>query len=107
MTTRIAIYGTWEIVGWMKYRQRYWHRKKSGGKQRYWHTVKKPRKFVTSDGRYEFSGSGKELMKAIISAKYDGWAPDGYITTTANEFLRNPEKFSIRGVALDIEVQSL
>ena len=107
MAKRIAIYGTWTTKEWMEYRQRYWHKKKSGGKQRYWQKVKRTKTVIKSDGRFEFIGSGKELSRAIISTKYDGWVPNGYQITTANEFLHNPEKYSKKGKWLNYEVESL
>lgn len=105
MVARIAVYGLYRVRVMAPVRQRFWHRRKDGIRQRYWHKVMKP-KWEVRKGRYEFSGRGKELYRAVKIAKHR--PPRGYQNTSAREFIENPELFSEEGgVWIQSEVESM
>lgn len=60
------------------------------------------RKTVEMKGRYEFHGKGKDLYKAIVKAHEI--VPKGFVDVSAEEFLKNPEKYGFEGswIAKDI-----
>ena len=45
-------------------------------------------------------------MRAIIKIRSEGLVPKGYVRVSAEEFLRNPEKYSMEGMWLDFNVDS-
>jgi hypothetical protein len=55
-------------------------------------------------GRYEFSGSGKDLYKAIVKA--NDIVPKGYVKVSAKAFLKNPYKYGFEGSWIDRQVES-
>lgn len=116
MAKKIAVYGTYETVDSIPIRQRYWKRRKAysygkggktisvpAGKQRYWKTVERLMK-VEKKGRYEFTGKGKELYKAVVKAHRI--VPKGYVTVKAEDFLESPEDYGVEGEWIDREVES-
>ena len=65
MSKKIAVYGNYEAK--VQTKQRYWIKRKDGIKQRYWKKTKHLKK-ETMSGRFEFSGKGKDLYKAVVQA---------------------------------------
>ena len=82
-------------------KQRYWkwvyHRKgkKKGQrwyKRRFWIFPKGRTKTVIRKGRYEFSGEGKALYKAIVTATE--YVPKkSHVVVSALDFIENPEDY--------------
>ena len=101
MTKKIAIYGSYLAKVPMK--QRYWKRRIDGIKQRYWKKTSRTKKALVK-GRYEFSGTGKDLYKAIVTA--ENVVPKGYVDVSAKRFIDNPQKFGYEGEWIDREVTS-
>ncbi len=98
---RIAVYGSFETE--VPVRQRYWIKRKDGIRQRYWKNTKRT-KTAEAKGRYEFSGKGKDLYRAVILAHHV--MPKGYVTVDAKKFLENPEDYSSEGAWLVKEIES-
>ena len=114
MPKEVAIYGPFAIIEQVTFKQRFWkwiyHRTgpKAGEKwykKRVWRTVTR-RKEVRGKGRFELSGSGRDIMRAIVKIRSEGLVPRGYVRVSAKEFLRNPEKYSTEGRWIDIGVDS-
>ena len=101
MPKQIAVYGTYKAKVYVK--QRFWKRRRDGIKQRYWKKTKSTKKAEMS-GRYEFSGSGKELYKAVVKAH--SVVPKGFVNVSAEKFLKNPERYGSEGSWIDREVES-
>ena len=101
MVKGIAMYGSY--VAYEPVRQRYWKRRRDGIKQRYWKKTKRMKKVVKM-GRYEFHGTGKDLMRAVIEAKRR--IPRGHVEVPAAEFLEAPEKYGDEGHWIKTEVVS-
>lgn len=99
MVKKIAVYGSYKAKTPVK--QRYWIKRKDGIRQRYWKKTML-RKTVEMKGRYEFHGKGKDLYKAIVKAHEI--VPKGFVDVSAEEFLKNPEKYGFEGswIAKDI-----
>ncbi|MDP6459033.1 MAG: hypothetical protein QGF78_06895 [Candidatus Bathyarchaeota archaeon] len=98
----VSVYGAFE--GYEPVWQRYWHVRKDGIRQRYWHKTKRMKKVVRTDARFEFTGTGRDLFKAIVKAR--GRVPTGYVEVEAREFLENPGEYSVRGQWVDWHVAS-
>jgi len=101
MVKKIAIYGTY--VTYEPVWQRYWHKRKDGVRQRYWHKTTRMKK-VVKKGRYEFSGRGRDLYKAVIEAHRT--MPEGYVDVSAEEFLEHPEEYGVEGTWVESSVVS-
>lgn len=110
MVKKIAVYGAY--VTTEPVRQRYWkwvyHRTgaKAGEKwykRRVWRTTKAMKK-VVKKGRYEFHGSGKDLLRAVREAHRI--MPDGYVDVSAEEFLEHPEDYGVEGTWIESSVES-
>jgi len=101
MSKKIAIYGTFERQA--PTFQRYWKRRADVIKQRYWKKTKRM-KIVEESGRYEFSGTGKDLYKA--TAKAHKIVPKGFIDISAKEFLKQPEKYGYEGEWIEKDIKS-
>jgi len=101
MVRRIAVYGTYHAK--VPVRQRFWKSRRDGAKQRYWKKTTRTKKALMS-GRYEFSGSGKALYKAVVKALHI--VPRGFVQVSAEDFLRNPLKYGFEGVWIEREVES-
>ena len=101
MVKEIAVYGTYRAR--VPVKQRFWKRRKDGVRQRYWKKTKSTEKAELS-GRYEFTGSGKDLYKAVVKAH--DTVPKGYVNVSAEEFLKNPEKYGNEGSWIAREVES-
>lgn len=84
-------------------RQRFWIKRKDGIRQRYWKKTART-KTVEMKGRYEFSGKGKDLYKAVIEAHKI--VPKGFVDVSAEEFLRHPERYGFEGSWIEREVES-
>lgn len=89
----VSVYGAFEVR--VPVFQRYWKRRSDGVKQRYWIRTSRTRKVVKTDGRYEFTGKGKDLYRAVIEARRR--IPRGYFEVEAEEFLAHPERYSQEG----------
>ena len=101
MSKKIAVYGNYKAT--VLVRQRYWKKRKDGLKQRYWKSAEKT-KGKTLSGRYEFSGTGKELYKAVAKAYHT--VPSGFVDTSSKECLKNPKKYGFAGKWVEREVES-
>jgi hypothetical protein len=101
MVKKIAVYGSYEAK--IPSKQRYWIKRKDGIRQRYWKKTKAT-KTVEAKGRYEFHGKGKDLYNAVVKAH--SIVPKGYVAVSAEEFLRNPEKYGSEGEWTDREIES-
>jgi hypothetical protein len=101
MTSKIAVYGTYEARVHVK--QRFWKRRIDGIKQRYWKKTTRTKK-AEMTGRYEFSGTGKDLSKAVL--KTNRLVPKGYVDVSAKKFLKHPEKYSYEGIWIDRKIES-
>ncbi len=88
MTKKIAIYGSYEAK--VPVKQRYKKRRKDGFVQRYWKKTKRLKK-VKGSGRYEFSGKGSALYKAVVKAQRV--VPKGFIDVPAEQFLKHPRQY--------------
>ena len=102
MVKKIAVYGVYETR--VPVRQRYWKRRKDGVKQRYWKIKRGCVKKVALKGRYEFSGKGRDLYKAVILAHT--YMPKGFIDVPAEEFIQDPEEYGFEGQWIDFDVES-
>jgi len=116
VSKKIAIYGVYETKARVPVPQRYLKKRRAysymrkgkqikvaAGKQRYWRKVMRTKK-VEAKGRYEFTGRGKDLYKAI--AKAHTYMPRDYVEVPAKEFLEKPEEYGVRGEWVDREVES-
>lgn len=101
MSKKIAIYGT--HVTYEHVRQRYWkwHYHRTGPKagekwykKRVWKKTKALKR-VEGKGRYEFTGTGKDLYRAVMRAHHK--MPRGYVDVEAEEFLEHPEEYGEEG----------
>ena len=101
MVKKIAVYGRYEAK--VPVRQRYWIRRKDGIRQRYWKKTRRM-KTVEMEGRYEFYGKSKDLYKAVIKAHQ--FMPRGFVTVSAERFLRNPRRYGLEGEWVEKEVES-
>jgi hypothetical protein len=101
MPSEVAVYGTYEAF--VPVRQRYWVVRNDGVKQRYWKNTTRTKKTVMK-GRYEFSGSGKDLYKAVVEAH--DTVPKGYIRVQAKQFTKNPNKYGYEGIWIDQQINS-
>ncbi len=100
MVKKIAVYGSYETSEPVK--QRYWKKRSDGVKQRYWKKTTRT-KTVVEKGRYEFSGTGKELYKAVAQSMKI--VSKGYVDIPARDFIENPRKYGVEGnwVVSDID----
>lgn len=98
---RIAVYGTY--IARVPVKQRYWKRRTDGIMQRYWKKTTRTRE-ADMKGRFEFIGKGKELYQAVVKAHHI--MPKDYITVSAKEFVRYPERYGYVGEWIDREVSS-
>ena len=101
MAKKVAVYGNYEVK--VPAKQRYWIRRRDGVKQRYWKKTKLLKK-ATMSGRYEFSGKGKDLYKAVVKAH--SIVPKGFVDVSAERFLKDPEKYGFEGLWIDREIES-
>jgi hypothetical protein len=101
LVKKIAVYGSYEAK--VPIKQRYWKKRKDGIRQRYW-KLKKGKKTVEMKGRYEFSGKGKDLYKAVVKAHEI--VPKGFVDVSAEEFLRHPEKYGFEGSWIEKDILS-
>jgi len=101
MSKKIAVYGSYEAK--VPVKQRYWKRRRDGIKQRYWKKTKRTKK-VEQSGRYEFTGKGKELYKAVVKAHRI--MPKGFIDVPAEKFLKKPVQYGYEGKWIEREVES-
>jgi len=107
----ISVYGAFKVEEPVY--QRYWkwiyHRKGPDAgekwyKKRVWRKTSRMKKVIRTDGRYEFTGQGKDLYRAVIEARRR--IPFDYIEVEAKEFLENPEKYGEPGEWVDWQVIS-
>lgn len=101
MVKKIAVYGSYKVKTPVK--QRYWIKRKDGIRQRYWKRTKL-KKTVEMKGRYEFSGKGKDLYKAVVKAHEI--VPKGFVDVSAEEFLKHPEKYGSEGYWIEKDIIS-
>ena len=101
MVKKIAMYGATEAK--VPVKQRYWKRRVDGIKQRYWKKTTRTKK-VEKSVRYEFTGKGKEVYKAVQIATR--LPPKGFITVSAKEFLEKPYDYGFDGEWIDREIES-
>lgn len=101
MVKKIAVYGSYKAK--VPVRRRIWKYRKDGVKQRYWVKTKRF-KTVRVSGRYEFYGRGKDLSRAVRKARR--FVPRGFVTVSAEDFLRHPERYGFEGEWIEREVRS-
>ena len=101
MVKQIAVYGSYRAK--VPVRQRYWKKRKDGIRQRYWKRTNR-KKTVESSGRYEFSGKGKDLYKAVVKALKI--VPKGFVTVSAEKFVEQPEQYGCPGEWIEKEIES-
>ena len=101
MVKKIAVYGSYEAK--LPAKQRFWIRRKDGIRQRYWKLTRR-KKRIESKGRYEFSGKGRDLYKAVIQAHHI--MPKGFVDVSAEEFLKHPERYGFEGSWIDRDIES-
>jgi hypothetical protein len=102
MPKSIAVYGSYIYQAQVK--QRYWKKRKDGVKQRYWKTKRGVFKKAQGKGRYEFTGQGRDLYRAVITAHH--YMPKGYIEVEARDFLDDPDEYGWPGAWIDREIDS-
>jgi hypothetical protein len=103
MAKKIAVYGSYQAKLPVTYKQRYWKRRKDSIKQRYWKKVTRTQK-ATKTGRYELTGKGKDLYKAVVIAQR--LMPNGFVTVSAEEFLQEPYEYGFEGKWIEQTVES-
>ena len=103
VSKRISMYGAYET--WEPVWQRYWKRRKDGVKQRYWKKTSRMKR-APGDGRFEFHGPGRDLMRAVIQVKRRDQVPKGYVEVAADEFLLNTEEYVAEGYWIDLIIDS-
>jgi hypothetical protein len=101
LVKKIAVYGT--VKARVPVRQRFWKRRSDGVRQRYWKKTERTKKTEMS-ARYEFHGKGKDLYKAVMKAHEV--VPKGFVDVSAEEFLKNPERYGSEGSWIDKEIES-
>ena len=102
MIKKVAVYG--DYVTRAPVYQRYWKRRRDGVKQRYWKRTRQTQRKIVS-GRYEFSGKGRELYKAIFFAHRHP-PKQRFVDVSAKKFLEKPSKYGTEGRWIEREVQS-
>jgi hypothetical protein len=98
----IAKYGT--FLTYEPVFQRYWIRRKDGIKQRYWKKTTRMKK-VEMTGRFEFRGSGQDLMRAVIES-LNRIPIERHVEVSAEEFLESPDEYSVEGTWIESSVVS-
>ena len=107
----VSVYGAFEVN--VPVSQRYWkwayHRSgpltgEKWYKKRVWKKTVRMKKVIRTDGRYEFTGTGKDLYRAIIEARTR--VPFDYIEVEAKEFLEHPELYGEEGEWVEWQVTS-
>jgi len=101
MSKKIAVYGSYEAK--VPVFQRYWKRRVDGILQRYRKKTTRMKK-VEMSGRYEFSGKGKDLYKALVKAHRI--MPKGFVDVSAEKFLKQPEEYGYEGEWIEREIKS-
>ena len=89
---RISVYGRYRVKVKARVKQRFWKRRIDGIKQRYWKYANRT-KWEIRTGRYEFTGSGRELFKAVAIAREKTNPPKGFVEVAAKVYIRNPELY--------------
>lgn len=102
MVKKIAIYGAYET--WVPVKQRYWKRRKDGVKQQYWKKPKRLKRVVSTSGRFEFHGKGRDLYQAVVRATR--YIPKGFVDVSAIDFVEHPEEYGVEGEWVDWKVDS-
>ena len=107
----VSVYGAFEasVPVWQRYWKWAYHRSgplagEKWYKRRVWKKTSRMKKEIRTDGRYEFTGTGKELYQAIIEARTR--VPFDYIEVEAKEFLEHPEKYGEVGDWVEWQVVS-
>jgi hypothetical protein len=62
------------------------------------------KRVVSTSGRFEFHGKGKELYQAVIRATR--YIPKGFVDVSAKDFVEKPEDYGFKGQWVDWEVAS-
>ena len=101
MTKSIAVYGSFRAK--VPVKQRFWKKRKDGIRQRYWKKTRR-KKAVEASGRYEFTGKGKDLYRAVIIAQKV--VPKGYVRVPAKKFVERPHDYGFDGVWIEQDVES-
>jgi hypothetical protein len=101
LVRKIAVYGTVEAR--VPVKQRFWKRRRDGVRQRYWKRTDRTKKTAMS-ARYEFHGKGKDLYKAVRKAH--DFVSKGFVDVSAEEFLKNPERYGYEGLWIEREIES-
>ena len=98
----ISVYGAFETLEPVSQRYWKWAYHRTGPlagqrwyKRRVWKKTTRVKKVIKTDARYEFTGSGKDLYKAVLEARKR--IPFDYIEVEAGEFLEHPERYGRQG----------
>lgn len=94
MVKRLAVYGDYETTKIRMMKQRVWTLRRDGIRQHYWKWTK-VRVIVEDSGRYEFTGTGRDLQRAVILAQR--YMPRGYVEVDARDFIEDPEEYGVLG----------
>ena len=76
---------------------------RDGIRQRYWKLTGR-KKRIEGKGRYEFHGKGKDLYKAVVKAH--SIVSKGHVDVSAQEFLKDPEKYGSEGSWIEKDIVS-
>ena len=101
MARSIAVYGSFRAM--VPVKQRFWKKRRDGVRQRYWKKTQR-KKAVEATGRYEFTGRGKDLYKAVIKAQKV--VPKGHVKVSAEKFVKRPYDYGYDGVWIEKDVKS-
>jgi hypothetical protein len=104
MSDKISRYGTYKTKMPVTYKQRFWKKRKDGVKQRYWKKVTRTQKKISTWGRFEIHGKGRDLYKALVVAHRV--VPKGFIDVSAEDFLENPYEYGYEGEWIESTIES-
>ena len=103
MVKRVAVYGDYEVSKVVRRKQPVWILRRDGVVQRYWKWTD-VRVIIHGRGRYEFYGSGRDLLRAVrLALRY---MPDGYVEVDAVDFIDDPEEYGTIGEWVWREIES-
>ena len=77
-------------------RSRVWKIRVDGVRQRYWVKGTLKGGYVRRKGRFNWSGTAREIGRAIAFAKENNFVPIGYVDVNARDFLNLPFGEEIR-----------
>ena len=99
----VAMYGTYQTEKVIRRKVPVYTWRRDGVIQRY-HKWTYIRVVAEERGRYEFSGKGRDLFRAIIIAMKH--PPNGFVDVDASDFIANPREYSVSGEWIDYVIDS-